>query len=77
MPIPVPEVAWEEPQVTIREGDDRQVCFTTNIGTATPYEVEVGARPKGGSTNPATLGKWLITQCCKPVMNPHHNNVHR
>ena len=54
-PIPVPEVAWEEPEVTITEGDDGEVCFRSDTGTAAPYEVEVGVREKG--SNPATQGK--------------------
>ena len=28
------------------------MCFNTDIGTATPYEVAIGAREKG--SNPAT-----------------------
>ena len=51
----VPTVTWDEDEVTIPEGDDRQVCFNTNIGTAVPYEVEVGVREKG--SYPATQGK--------------------
>ena len=45
----VPEVEWEIPEFTIPEGEDREICFTTDIGTATPYEVVVGAREKGAS----------------------------
>ena len=55
--VTVPTVTWDEDEVTIPEGDDRQVCFSTNIGTAVPYEVEVGVREKGA--NPAT-GKFLL-----------------
>lgn len=53
--IPVPEVEWEEHEVTIPEGEDREVCFTSNIGTAVPYEVNVGVREKG--LNPAARGR--------------------
>ena len=53
--ILVPEVALEEPLVNILEGEDRRVCFRSDIGTAAPYEVEVGVREKGA--NPATRGK--------------------
>ena len=47
-----PEVEWKIPDVIIPEGENREVCFTTNIGTAVPYQVEVGTRIKGD--NPAT-----------------------
>ena len=51
----MPEVKWEERIVTIPEGGDREVCFTSNIGTARPYDVAVGVRGKGAA--PATSGK--------------------
>ena len=50
--ILAPEVEWEIPETTIPEGENTEVCFTTDIGTAVPYQVEIGARVKG--TNPAT-----------------------
>ena len=40
--------------VPINEGRDEQVCFTSDIGTAVPYQVRVGVREKGD--NPATRG---------------------
>ena len=49
-----PEIMWEESEVNIPEGGDREVCFTSDIGTAVPYQVRVGARNKGA--NPATRG---------------------
>ena len=42
----VPEIKWEEERVTIPEGDDRTVCFTSDIGTAAAYSVVVAASPK-------------------------------
>ena len=54
-PIPVPEIKWEESVVTVPEGEDRQVCFNSDIGTAQPYSVVVGVRGKDPS--PATGGK--------------------
>ena len=54
VPHPVPEIKWEESEVTIPEGDNRQVCFNSNIGTAQPYVVTVEVRGKGDS--PATRG---------------------
>ena len=43
---------WVIPNVTIPEGNNETVCFVTNIGTATPYDVVIGTRPKG--QNPAS-----------------------
>ena len=42
----VPEVKWEEDNVTIPEGGNRTVCFTSDIGTAAPYTVVLAASPK-------------------------------
>ena len=53
----MPEIKWEEDRVTIPEGDDRTVCFTSDIGTAAPYSVVVAASPKGG--NPAVGGTLI------------------
>ena len=50
----MPEIKWEESDATIPEGNDEQVCFNSNIGTAQPYVVTVGVRGKGD--NPATIG---------------------
>ena len=52
--ILVPVVSWEEREVNVSEGGNRQVCFSSDIGTAQPYNVMVGARPKGA--NPAIRG---------------------
>ena len=51
----MPDVKWEERMVTIPEGGDREVCFTSNIGTARSYDITVGVSGKGGA--PATSGK--------------------
>ena len=47
----VPEVTWEEREVTIPEGDDMMLCFNSNIGSAVEYEIIVAASGKG--SNPA------------------------
>lgn len=48
-----PQVMWEEHNISIQEGEtDRQLCFTSDIGTAEAYEVIVSVRYKGA--NPAT-----------------------
>ena len=54
----MPEIKWEESVVIVPEGNDRQVCFSSNIGTARPYDVTVGVREKGSS--PATSGKYHL-----------------
>ena len=58
------EIKWEEPEVNIPEGGDREVCFTSNIGpgTAVLYQVRVGARNKGDS--PATRGIYATSDKC-------------
>ena len=40
--------------MNITEGDNRQICFSSDIGSAVSYQVLVGVRPKGSS--PATRG---------------------
>ena len=55
----MPEVSWNDREVNIPEGDNRQVCFSSDIGTAQPYTVMVGARGKGAS--PATRGLHIYT----------------
>ena len=45
----VPEIKWEEGKVTIPEGDNRTVCFTSDIGTVSPYNVEVAVSPQRGN----------------------------
>ena len=50
----MPVVAWDEESVTIIEGGNRLVCFSSDIGTAQSYDVTVGAREKGAG---ATRGK--------------------
>ena len=47
-----PSVAWEESEITVNEGEERQICFVVDSGSAVPYEVEVGVHGKG--TLPAT-----------------------
>ena len=45
--IIVPEIKWTKSNINITEGEDREVCFMTNIGTAMPYNVTVGTRGSG------------------------------
>ena len=54
----MPVIKWNDSLVIIPEGDNRQVCFSSDIGTAQPYDVMVGAREKGAS--PATQGMYEI-----------------
>ena len=54
--IIVPVITWDDSQVTIPEGENRQVCYSSDIGTAQPYDVMVGAHEKGAS--PATQGTY-------------------
>ena len=55
---PVPVVSWNNREVDVSEGGNRQVCFSSDIGTVQPYNVMVGARPKGAS--PATRGMYNL-----------------
>ena len=54
----MPEVTWNEESVDIPEGDNRQVCFSSDIATAQEYDVIVGARPKDPS--PAIRGRFQL-----------------
>ena len=54
----VPVISWDEREVTVPEGGNRQVCFSSDIGTVQPYDVMVGAREKGA--NPATRGTYNL-----------------
>ena len=56
----VPEIKWDEPEVTIPEGDGRLVCFTTSIGSVAPYQIMVGVRGKGDPA--AMLCKYMATE---------------
>ena len=47
----MPEIKWEDPDVTIPEGDDGRVCFSSSSGSVAPYQVVVGVR--GKSSRPA------------------------
>ena len=51
----MPVIEWDESVVNITEGDNRQICFSSDIGSDVSYEVQVGVRPKGSS--PATRGQ--------------------
>lgn len=57
--IAVPEVTWEDDDVTIPEGEDRTLCFNSDIGTAASYDVRVALRGKG---NAAMEGKRDVFQ---------------
>ena len=54
----VPEIEWEDPEVDIPEGGSRQVCFNSDIGTASAYNVMVAESQKGG--RPADRGTLRI-----------------
>ena len=54
----VPVISWNDREVNVPEGGNRQVCFSSDIGTVQPYDVMVGARPKGAS--PATRGMYNL-----------------
>ena len=43
----MPEVKWDDDEVTIPEGENRTLCFTSDIGTAASYDVRVALRGKG------------------------------
>lgn len=57
----VPEINWIDRNVTIPEGDDGNLCFMSNIGTAQSYDVNLGVRGKGG--NPASGNNIIPNQC--------------
>ena len=57
----VPEIKWEEDRVTIPEGGNCTVCFTSDIGTAAPYSVVVAVSPKLDN-RPATKRKTKVRQ---------------
>ena len=40
--------------MNMTEGDSRQICFSSDIGSDISYEVQVGVLEKG--SNPATRG---------------------
>ena len=42
----VPDIKWDEDEVTILEGGNHTACFTSDIGTAAPYTVVVAVSPK-------------------------------
>ena len=52
-------VSWDEREVDVPEGGNREVCFSSDIGTVQSYNVMVGARQKGA--NPATRGMYMYT----------------
>ena len=54
----MPVIEWNDPEVNITEGDNMQICFTSDIGSDVPYEVRVGVSPKGASS--ATRGNNTI-----------------
>ena len=50
----MPVIEWDDSVVNITEGGNRQICFSSDIGSAVSYMVQVGVRQKG---SPATRGK--------------------
>ena len=57
-------ITWDDRQVTIPEGDNRVVCFSSDIGTAQPYNVTVGARQKGASPAIRGMTLYIILTVC-------------
>ena len=55
--ITVPVVLWDDREVDIPEGGNREVCFSSDIGTVQSYNVIVGARQKGA--NPAIRSMYI------------------
>ena len=49
-----PVAQWESPEVSFREGELGQVCFTRSASSVRPYVIQVGVRAKG--FRPATRG---------------------
>ena len=45
--INIVEIGWISREITIPEGEKRDICFMSNIGTPQPYTVIIGARGKG------------------------------
>ena len=56
--FPVPEIKWvmTDSEVSILEGEDMLFCFSNDIASAVPYQVEVGVHLKG---NTAASGKSI------------------
>ena len=54
----MPEISWIDGNVTMSEGDNRQLCFMSNIGTVQSYDVSVAVRGKGA--NPASGNQLII-----------------
>jgi hypothetical protein len=50
----VPVIQWDESVVNVTEGGNRQICFSSDIGSDVPYDVQVGVRQKG---SPALRGQ--------------------
>lgn len=55
----LPQVNWDMAQINATEGCVEMACFTSDSGSADPYQVNVNARGKG--SNPATSGKIRLT----------------
>ena len=56
----MPKIKWVKPgsEVNISEGEDISFCFSNEITSAVPYQVEVGVRYKGDT---AANGKDYYT----------------
>ena len=52
----MPVIEWDESVhvLNITEGGNRQVCFSSDIGSDEPYDVQVSVRQKG---SPALRGQ--------------------
>ena len=67
-----PVVTWEDRQVSVNEGDPLQVCFTSDIGSAQAYTIDVAARAKG--TNPATGNSISMTSSLGVIIYQHEKS---
>lgn len=67
----MPKIKWNisYSEVSISEGGDMLFCFSNDIASAVPYQVEVGVHPKG---NTAASGKSR-TELARHVHDKHCN----
>ena len=78
---PLPRVSWEVTEINVTEGCIEIMCFTSDSGSADPYQVNVNARGKG--SNPATSGKiiqyyyntYFLSVQLKPTVVPWNPSI--
>lgn len=54
----LPRFSWEEAEINATEGSEKITCFTSDLGSSDPYQVNVNTRGKG--SNPARRGKKIL-----------------